>query len=275
MVLLLFLIASTSRILSRVVPLAYAEYDFNTVINTVTGSYSGVSASDFGEIINLVLFGLTPLVYAIATLVVIRAGILLIIEQSQNELSQFKTAIIGSLIAVVIVSIAKPLATALYSGMGTIPSSTAATGVETELLGIIDFIEEPIAVVAIIMIMFSGIRTVLGWGGSDGLAHLKRTIVSTLIGIALIASKLAIKDAIVDTHEPQPIIDIIVGYMKIFLGFVTLAAVAVIIYAGFLMIVNVGKDEQYQRAKGIIIRVAVGIIVIIVSAALAQVFLVP
>ena len=57
-------------------------------------------------------------------------------------------------------------------------------------------------------------------------------------------------------------------------GFVTIVAVAVMIFAGFLMIVNVGKDEQYQRAKGIIIRVAIGLLVILSSVALGSVFLV-
>jgi hypothetical protein len=55
--------------------------------------------------------------------------------------------------------------------------------------------------------------------------------------------------------------------------FVGTLAVAVIVYAAFLMIINVGNDEQYTRAKGIIIRVILGIIVILASAAILNAIL--
>ncbi|OGJ64577.1 hypothetical protein A3F36_04470 [Candidatus Peribacteria bacterium RIFCSPHIGHO2_12_FULL_55_11] len=47
--------------------------------------------------------------------------------------------------------------------------------------------------------------------------------------------------------------------------YVFILAVVMIIYAGILMIVNIGKDEQYSRAKSLIIRVAIGLLVIVAS----------
>ena len=124
------------------------------------------------------------------------------------------------------------------------------------------------------MIIVSGIRAIINWGSSEGITQVRRTIISILIGIFLIVAKGDFVDAFLNTHTPDPIIDRINQYVIIALGFVTIVAVAVMIFAGFLMIVNVGKDEQYQRAKGIIIRVAIGLLVILSSVALGSVFLV-
>jgi hypothetical protein len=54
------------------------------------------------------------------------------------------------------------------------------------------------------------------------------------------------------------------------LGLGAFAATIVLIWAGLLMILNLGKEDQYTRAKTLVIRVAIGLIVILVSLAVVQ-----
>ncbi len=249
------------------------------VPNVVSSGGWTPSAFTFNAIIRDLVssFGLGLLIKGIALIVIARAALLLIVEQSEGELGEFKKQIVSALIAIVLIFIADPISQALFQDSATNILSdpeVSANMIQTQFLGIIDFIEEPIAVIAVIMIIVSGIRTVLNWGGSDGLTHLKRTVISIMIGLFLIVAKGEFVDALIVTHSPDPIIEAFRYYIRWAMGFVTLIAVAILIFAGFLMIVNIGKDDQYQRAKGIVIRVAIGLIVILASMAIAMVFLV-
>lgn len=246
------------------------------------GAGTGLFGNIFANVTNAFVSGtaFNALIVGVASLVIVRAALLLIAEQSEGELGKFKTAIVSAIVAIVMIAIAKPISGALFGSSDLLSTpGTAANTISDELLEIVELIEEPIAVLAIIMIIVSGIRTVLSYGDSDGVSHIRKTIISVLIGIFLIVTKEAFKSSIADKSSsdfgsPDAIITKIIEIFNIILGFVTIVAVAVIIFAGFLMIVNIGKDEQYSKAKGIIIRVAIGLIVILTAAAIANVFLV-
>ena len=257
---------------------AYSPPSPGSAVGGVSGGV-GIGGSSFGDVFRGVASALKVdiLIRAVAVVVIARAALLLIVEQSEGELANFKKQIVSAIVAIVLIFIADPISNALFGGGSSNLLSNpggAATGIKAQFAGIIDMIEEPIAVVAVIMIIVSGIRAIINWGSSDGITQGRRTIISILIGIFLIVAKGDFVDAFLNTHSPDPIIDRINQYLIIALGFVTIAAVAVMVFAGFLMIVNVGKDEQYQRAKGIIIRVAIGLLIILSSVALGSVFLV-
>lgn len=57
----------------------------------------------------------------------------------------------------------------------------------------------------------------------------------------------------------------IIDVVNFVLSFLGLIAVIMVIYAGFLMIFSAGNDESISKAKSIIIWVAIGIIVILLS----------
>jgi len=61
-----------------------------------------------------------------------------------------------------------------------------------------------------------------------------------------------------------------VKIINVVLGIAGLLAVTAVIYAGLLMIVNFGKEEQYSRAKGLVIRVGIGLVVILSSLAIVN-----
>ncbi|MBU0458330.1 hypothetical protein KJ652_02500 [Patescibacteria group bacterium] len=227
---------------------------------------------------------------AVAVFVIARAALLFIVEQSEGELDQFKKTIIAALIAIVMIGLACPIKNALFGSSNVIGSpGGAATAITTELAGLVSYVEIPLVIIAIIMIIVSGIRTVLSYGSSDGAANLRKTVISSLIGLFLVVAKGAFvdsflnvpgtsitvgSDTITATGNVNSVLNAINIIILRIMQFTALLATIVIIYAGLMMIVNVGKEDKYESAKGLLVRVVIGLIVITVSGALARVFLV-
>ncbi|PIR48453.1 hypothetical protein COU80_04325 [Candidatus Peregrinibacteria bacterium CG10_big_fil_rev_8_21_14_0_10_55_24] len=228
--------------------------------------------STFGQIFEGVISALIPLTYFVAALVVVRAALLLILEQSESELSQFKRSLISAIVAVFVINLAGVLSSGLIT-IVTSPSNTVSV-LKEEMAGLVNWIEVPLAVIAVTMIIVSGIRAVLSYGSDDGVTHVRRTLISVLLGIFFIITKGAFANAFAVNYRPDGLIAEIVPIIALVLGFVTLLAVIVLIIAGLMMVVNLGNDERYQRARGIVVRVILGILIILMSSAIIGVFLV-
>lgn len=140
-------------------------------------------------------------------------------------------------------------------------------------MGLIRFIETPLAFIAILMILITGTRAILAFGGEDTNQKMIQMLISLCLGIILLVFKYAIASDFTETYRPTGTVTAIMSIINLLVFFVGTLAVAVIVYAAFLMIINVGNDEQYTRAKGIIIRVILGIIVILASAAILNAIL--
>lgn len=65
-------------------------------------------------------------------------------------------------------------------------------------------------------------------------------------------------------------IGIVTGWTNFALPFVSVLAIAALIYAGFLYITGLGNDEQIQKAKKIIIWVVIGIVLIFSAYAIVK-----
>lgn len=78
---------------------------------------------------------------------------------------------------------------------------------------------------------------------------------------------------VISAASPNFAINAIINTINAIVGITAVIATMVIVYAAVLMIANVGNEEQYTKAKGLMIRVAIGIMVIIVSAGLINVVL--
>ena len=265
-----------SALLAPAKALAYSASDVANAVSEPIGS-SGIIPSDFGAIFLLVAGQFTLLVKAIAVLIIARAALLFIIEQSEGELEKFKKAIISALVAIVLIGIADPVSKALFSGANAniISDPVSSSGLISEqIYGIISYIEVPVAIIAMLMIIVSGIRCVLSYGTGEGVTHLRRTVISVLIGIFLMVIKGAVVESFWETGEPGSVLSAINGAVSVIIGFTALLATLTLIYSGIMMIINVGKEDQFEKAKGLLIRVLIGLAVIAVSAALAKIFLI-
>ncbi|MDD5102953.1 MAG: hypothetical protein PHX93_00975 [Candidatus Peribacteraceae bacterium] len=239
---------------------------FEDTINHVGGALSaGIGGAEFGSIFQVIMESFAGVVLLVGMVMIVRAGLVLTISQDEGQFEKAKKTIIAVSVALIIVNLAPRIAEAFLSYQ-----SGGAAILDTEIRGLLNFFETIAAIVAVIFIIVSGIRAVTSYGGEDGTAHLKRALLGVGAGILLLAAKFLILDAVVIEGTPDAVLSLISTLIQAVLGLGAFVATIVLIWAGLLMIVNLGKDEQYTRAKNLVIRVAIGLIVILVSLALVH-----
>ncbi|MEK7218994.1 MAG: hypothetical protein AAB728_06050 [Patescibacteria group bacterium] len=67
--------------------------------------------------------------------------------------------------------------------------------------------------------------------------------------------------------------DLIIHIIEIVLNFVAIIAVAVVIYAGILLIISLGDDTRKDQAKKAILYMAIGLVIIILSRIIVSIVL--
>ncbi|MFH0770158.1 MAG: hypothetical protein V1926_02155 [Candidatus Peregrinibacteria bacterium] len=273
-------------ILTLLIPFAYAtgaKNEAQATITTVGGSLPVTTALGTSHVGcgNSGLCGLlmnitdiaVPIINFIAIAVLVFMGLRLILGADDTAATKAKMGIGGALVALIIINI---LHATLATFLGTYDIATNGTGagnaIGTTLADFVSYLEAPAGALAVLMIVISGIRAVTSYGSEDGLAHIKRTIVAVLFGVFLIVAKVVLSGAILG-GTPDPFIDLIVTVLLALMGLVTIIAVAIIIIMGIILIVNIGKDDRATQAKNVIIRVAIGLIVILAAGAIAVIFI--
>lgn len=241
------------------VPTVAAAQTPGGAMGTVSGPLSA-GPGEVGTLIADIASSFLPIVNVAAILAMTISGFFLAVTGSESQSSTAKRVVIASLAAIMLINVAPSIYNAYINAD---PGSLIS-----EAEGILSWIEVPIGVLAIVMIIFSGVRAILTFGTEEGVTQLRRTVLFVTIGVVLIAAKTVISDSFALTGTPGPIIGKAVTIMNAILGLLTIVAVAMIIYAAFLMIANIGNDEQYGRAKSLLIRVAIGLVIIVMSAAL-------
>ena len=265
------LIALLSSTLLPQRALAY-EYDASEGIQAAAGGGLTLFVGNFGEIIKGIASRFLPLVTGIAILMLVASGLAMAFSQSEGQATTARHTLIGSVLAIGLAYLADVIRNALTPGGFTFGGGGFIFGdLSPEIIGIADWVSSIAAVVAVLMLIVSGIRAVTNYGSDEGTAQIRRAAIAAIAGFTIIFLRGTIKEALVDTMSPGLLVsNVIVRIVNAVLGFVGLLAVIFIIIAGIMMIVNVGNDEQYQKAKSLILRVAIGLLVIIASAAIVN-----
>lgn len=247
---------------------------------------NALEGSDAGTILAGIMHAFLPLANLVGVIILVITGIFLIISQDEGQLATARKTLGVVAAAFVLINVAAPLANSLLTGFGQAGVGGDAAGgasiLSAEILGFIDFIEVPIAVVAVIMIIISGIRAIATFGTDQGVANLRRTVFAVIVGIILIVTKIALTTAIgangLDVFiqgnpDSHPFVQIFRSMLLIVMGFMALAAVIMIIIAGIILVVNKGDEDVFQKARGIIIRTVIGLLVILISGGLVMLVL--
>lgn len=289
-------------LLAVIIPLALAgavDVDLSGTADTVANNQLAVAgnawcegAACFLEIVYKVWEWLKPLFTIIATFIIVRYGFTLINSQEEEKLKKAKQMIGASLAALMLLYLPEKLVPAFYGGYNaggaldpggaggalTTPDVSAGLVID-ELKGVISWFETIVAVMAVTIIIVSGILAVTNYGKEEGGAQFKHTVGAVLFGVFLIV----IKKVILDTFGLQeglspltpaptilPTLTKIVQIATGLLSFAGLIAAAIMIYAGILMALNFGNEEQYTKAKGIIVRTGIGLLAIGASLAVIR-----
>lgn len=248
-----------------------------------TACVGSACGDDIGTIVFAIMSGLRLLVNVVGLLILVITGFILVVAQDENQIAVAKKTTLAALGALMLINLAEPIRNAFISTANG--GGGAGAGIlSIEIMGIINFIEEPMLIIAILMIIISGIRAVITFGTDQGVANIRKTILAISAGIILVLAKVAITNSIGSTAEDvnaltagagndaSGIVNTIVTVVRIVVSFMALAAVTVIVIAGIILVVNKGDQETATRAKNLILRVVLGLSVILISYGLAFVF---
>ncbi len=216
----------------------------------------------------------------IAVFLLVRAGLKLIHSQEDDKLTRARRTIGGTAVGIMLAHLSVRLveifygSTAVPSG-GVLTPEQSAEMLSIEIGGIINWVTTLVAVLGVLMIVATSIRAVGGFGKEDGTKLIRETVVGTVTGIFFIIISGAIKASFGlppglepgGPHDPSvvPIVVRVAGIVSTILDYMALIAVAVVIYAGFLMIVNLGDEEQFKKGKTLIVRALIGLVIILLS----------
>lgn len=260
---------------SAFIPSASAQApNVDAVINFIAGPIGGMGGipNEFGGIAQFVAQSFLPFMNVIAVLTIVISGTLSVVSQDENRISATRKVVAGALTAIVLVNLASAIAKALFDEFNYLNGATPGNGSQylvDEIFGLLSWIEQPVMILALLTIVISGIRTLISFGGEKGLNELRSTIISVIFGIVLIVVKVVVSKAVVFDRTAIALNQIGINLTITVLLYMGLIAVIMIVIAGIYMIVNVGNDEQYTRAKNLLIRVITGLFVIVVAGTLA------
>jgi len=252
----------------------------NQVANGLLGSFG---TGGYVGIVQIIILQVRNILFAIGVLIVIRAGLKLINSQEENNMSTAKRTIASTCVGIMMAFLAERMVDAFYSPGGTWSAGSAAAGAQilsTEVAGILNWALVLVVVVSVLMIVASGLKAIGSFGKEENAAEVKQTVAGVMTGLGLIMLSGIIKvtlglnpaavASLPGTPNANAIITKGVAIMTTILQYIGLIAVAVIIYAGILMVLNFGKDDQYEKAKGIVYRAAIGLVIIVLSTTLAN-----
>lgn len=258
--------------LFQLIPVAAAQ-NIGGVVNTVGSSFNRGFGDDFGEIAVNVASEFIPFLNVVAVLVIVVAGMLAIVAQDDGRINAARTVIAMTISGIILVNIAPALRDAYVTGLnfdGGASANDAAGIITDEVVGVISFIEVLAAILAVITIIVYGLKAIVNYDSESGASDFRKAIYSVLFGLILLVVKVVITNSIV-SGTPDPVVAVVMNIVNSVLLFIALAAVVVICIAGIFMIVNIGNDEQYERAKKIIVRVAIGLVMITVVGSLVNI----
>lgn len=263
-------------IIGLLLPQAQAQGFIQEVVGAVgVGLPSlGYGANAFVGIAQLFVSQARPMLFIVGALVITILGFRMIIGQEDESIDKAKTTIIAVLSGIMIAFLIEPFLAAFYGYAGeSLNSPAGGAGIlSTEIGGIINWALTIAGILAVLMIIVSGLRAIVSPLNEEGLSNLRGTIVSVIFGLLLLIFRVGISLAFGASGQPDPnqIIAIIVRVLTFVLGFVALAAVIVIVYAGILLLLNYGREDEISKAKGIIARAVIGIIIILLSIGIIQ-----
>ena len=252
-------------LIGMLIPLAYGQPVSTEEAMEIVGSGldGTIGNSELGGIAIVMGRSAVPLIDIIAIVLILRSGFnLVLLQGEEDQINKTRRTVATSFIAILLVNIAPFIRDALFEY-----ETQAAPIIAREVMGIIAFVEIIFGAAIIMMIVISGLRAIVKYGSDEGMTQLRKTIIAMLFGVVFIMFKNVLAYSVV-SGSPNGILFTVIAVINRVIGFCALVAAAVVIYAGFMMIANLGNADQYTRARDLLIRVGIGLIIILSSLAI-------
>ena len=223
----------------------------------------------------------------VAVVVIIASGLRLLTSARQVEevatqqKENLKYAVIGLLIIIVADVMVKQV---FFGEQGEVFRSQADAQLAAErgteqLEGLYNFFQIFVGVVAILMIVISGVRMVASGGNEETMSSSKKSIMWAVVGIVLIGiSELLVKDIIFPNQgstlpDTQQAAALIVSITNFISGFVATAAVIAFMYGGYLYVIAAGREDQAGKAKKVFLGATIGLLLALAAFAIVNTFI--
>lgn len=272
--------------LALVAPLATSAFNPWMIVE---GTFPGLRECPAGgcEPINVVYHvvgQLRPFITLIAGLIILIQGMRMVISQEDDYTDKVKTTITACLAGIVTMYLIPTFIDTFYGNGGSVWNNGqmvgGASAAAREVTGLINWALTIVAIVAIAMIVVTGVKAIAQSGSEDGLAQMRKAIIAIGSGIIILILRRSLNyalgltppdEGVTDPNPvPQAIVFIDTGFrvLKFFLGFIGLIALLVVIYAGVRLVISLGNEDAMKDAKGLLTRALMGFFVIIISLAL-------
>jgi hypothetical protein len=281
------LLTGFTAILLSIAPTAWAGIVSDTVqgvAGPLQGAFDACQGIDCYTATVLALSNRASLLINILAVALITiAAFRLLVREEEEQMTKAKRTIGGAVAAIILFYLAPRMIEGIYGVTGenwqTPAGITQGVSVlSDEILGVIRWAEVLFGVTAIITIILSGLTAVTTYGSDDGPQQIRNTVFGVVGGIILLITRAAVKATLglpegVGLPGNPSVIFILqrgVEMLNTLLTFSALAAVAVIVYAGVMVILNVGSEEEYTKSKALIIRACIGLFIILISLVISR-----
>lgn len=249
-------------------------------IANAVGNGLGPGFGNFPDLAQFIVLRVWTILVPLAIFLLVRFGFTLITSNDESKVSGAKRVIASTLVGLMLAFISQRIFQGVYVSGGSWNPASGASILATEVRGILFWATTLVAPLGVLMLVIAGVKVLGTFGKEDMGPVLRNNIVAIAAGILLILMQPIISATLgVDPRveaaplgqpSPFPIIMAVGSVLSAILLFLALIAVAIIIYAGFMMIISVGSEEQYSKSKSLIVRALIGLVIIVLSYTLLQ-----
>ncbi len=230
-----------------------------------------------GAIVRDIFYGFImafwPLVVIIGVLALVAAGFTLMVSQDEGArdkaIKTLTATIIGGIIATIVSLFGlnpSRFVRLMYSGLPGIFLLPTGGILGLEAFGVAQWISSMAAIIGIVMIIVTVLRAVASVGTDESAyTNVRLVLFHVIIGLTIIGGAVVFQTVFFVTGRPNLLIMLISSRILIVLNFITLIAVAILIYAGLRMVISFGREDEYSAAKSLVFRVIIGLAIILLA----------
>lgn len=252
------------------------QADVQTIYDAMVASqFSG--EQQLNQVVQTVIRLIRNVIGGLAILWIVIAGARMTIAQGdETVITEQKRTILYVFLGLAIVLLLEQMINILYGPPGQFQMSLRENrAFDAEIYGIVSFIRAIIGVIAVAILVRSGIKAMAAQGQDDEIAKQRQSVLWVIVGLVVIAINRVIVENIfigptaqddqITTEGIGRIINIIGNVLRFGLGFVGLIALAIFVYGAGMMIINYGNEELVNKSKTLMKNAVIGILLIIAA----------
>lgn len=254
-------------ILSGIAFLLQPEQAHAQVTNIITGIGGGGGAGAAQDMFAILHNAGRSLLTVISVAMLVRAAAKMIGSISEEKMEEGRKSVGATIGGIILINLSYAFVSAFWGG-GDQGVTSNARQLTNEIHGLVEWAQVLVGILAVAMIVVSAFKGIASFGKDDAADDLKKSVTGAIVGILLVVFDGLLISTIGGNGgraSPQPLIGMIIMVVSGLLKYLALLAVCVIIYAGIMMIVRVGSDDQYDKSKSLIVRVLIGLVIVLFS----------